>query len=114
MSRRGWILFAAMSVIWGIPYLLIKVADEGVSVPVLVFARTSVAAVLLLPLALRRRQIRVLLPYWRWLVVFAIVEIVGPWLLLSNAETHLTSSLTGPATTPFFRSTSRTSLSNFS
>jgi drug/metabolite transporter (DMT)-like permease len=95
VSRRGWILFAAMSVIWGIPYLLIKVADEGVSVPVLVFARTSVAAVLLLPLALRRRQIRVLLPYWRWLVVFALVEIVAPWLLLSNAERHLSSSTTG-------------------
>ena len=95
MSRRGWILFAAMSVIWGIPYLLIKVADEGVSVPVLVFARTSVAALLLLPLALRRREIRVLLPYWRWLVVFAVVEIVAPWLLLSNAERHLSSSTTG-------------------
>ncbi len=95
MSRRGWILFASMSVIWGIPYLLIKVADEGVSVPVLVFARTSVAAVLLLPLALRRRQIRVLLPRWRVLVVFALVEIVGPWLLLSNAERHLSSSLSG-------------------
>ncbi|HEY2488226.1 MAG TPA: DMT family transporter [Streptosporangiaceae bacterium] len=95
MSRRGWMLFAAMSVIWGIPYLLIKVADEGVSVPVLVFARTSVAALLLLPLALRRREIRVLLPYWRWLVVFALVEIVAPWLLLSNAERHLSSSTTG-------------------
>ena len=88
-------LFAAMSVIWGIPYLLIKVADEGVSVPVLVFARTGIAAVLLLPVALRRRQIRVLLPYWRWLVVFALVEIAGPWLLLSNAERHLSSSMSG-------------------
>ncbi len=95
MSRRGWILFAAMSVIWGIPYLLIKVADEGVSVPVLVFARTSVAAVLLLPLALHRGQIRVLLPYWRWLVVFSLIEIVAPWLLLSNAERHLSSSTSG-------------------
>jgi drug/metabolite transporter (DMT)-like permease len=84
-----------MSLIWGIPYLLIKVADEGVSVPVLVFIRTSVAAVLLLPLALRRRQIRVLLPHWRVLVVFALIEIIGPWLLLSNAERHLSSSLSG-------------------
>jgi drug/metabolite transporter (DMT)-like permease len=95
VSRRGWILFAAMSVIWGIPYLLIKVADEGVSVPVLVFARTFVAALLLLPLASRRGQLRVLLPYWRWLVVFALIEIVGPWLLLSNAERHLSSSTSG-------------------
>jgi drug/metabolite transporter (DMT)-like permease len=95
LSRRGWILFTAMGIIWGIPYLLIKVADEGVSVPVLVFARTSVAAVLLLPLALRRRQIRVLLPRWRWLAVFAIVEIMTPWLLLSNAERRLSSSMSG-------------------
>jgi drug/metabolite transporter (DMT)-like permease len=95
VSRRGWMLFAAMSVIWGIPYLLIKVADEGVSVPVLVFARTAIAAVLLLPVALRRRQIRVLLPHWRWLLVFALIEIAGPWLLLSNAERHLSSSMSG-------------------
>jgi drug/metabolite transporter (DMT)-like permease len=84
-----------MSVIWGIPYLLIKVADEGVSVPVLVFARTAIGAALLLPVALRRRQLRVLLPHWRWLAVFALVEIAGPWLLLSNAERHLSSSMSG-------------------
>jgi drug/metabolite transporter (DMT)-like permease len=95
VSRRGWVLFAAMSVIWGIPYLLIKVADEGVSAPVLVFARTAIGATLLLPVALRRRQIRVLLPHWRWLAVFALVEIAGPWLLLSNAERHLSSSMSG-------------------
>jgi drug/metabolite transporter (DMT)-like permease len=95
VSRRGWVLFIAMSVIWGIPYLLIKVADEGVSVPVLVFARTGVAALLLLPLALRRRQVRVLLPHWRWLTVFAVVEIIGPWFLLSNAERRLSSSMSG-------------------
>jgi drug/metabolite transporter (DMT)-like permease len=95
VSRRGWVLFAAMSVIWGIPYLLIKVADEGVAVPVLVFARTAIGAAVLLPLAVRRRQLRVLLPHWRWLAVFAVVEIAGPWLLLSDAERHLTSSMSG-------------------
>jgi drug/metabolite transporter (DMT)-like permease len=89
------VLFAAMSVIWGIPYLLIKVADEGVTVPVLVFARTAIGAAVLLPLAVRRRELRVLLPHWRWLAVFALVEIAGPWLLLSDAERHLTSSMSG-------------------
>ena len=53
MSRKGWILFAAMCLLWGIPYLFIKVAVEEVSVPVVVFARTAIGAVLLLPLALR-------------------------------------------------------------
>lgn len=95
MTRRGWWLFAAMSVIWGIPYLLIKVADGGVAPPVLVLARVAIGAVLLLPIAIRRRELAVLLPHWRWLVLFALVEIVAPWLLLSEAETRLSSSLSG-------------------
>jgi drug/metabolite transporter (DMT)-like permease len=89
------VLFALMSLIWGVPYLFIKVADGGVSVPVLVFARVSVAAALLLPLALRSRQFAGLWRHWRWLVVFACVEMIGPWALLSDAERHLSSSMTG-------------------
>jgi drug/metabolite transporter (DMT)-like permease len=95
VSRRGWALFAAMSVIWGIPYLLIKVADGGVAVPVLVLARVGIGAALLLPVAVRRRQLGTLLPYWRWLAAFAVVEIITPWLLLSEAERRLPSSTTG-------------------
>ena len=96
MSRRGWVLFTTMSVIWGVPYLLIKVVDNGgVSVPVLVFARVGVGAALLLPVALRRRQLSALRPYWRWLAVFAVVEIIAPWFFLSDAERHLSSSLSG-------------------
>ena len=95
MSRRGWWLFAAMSLIWGIPYLLIKVADSGVAPPVLVLARVTIGAALLLPIAVRRRELTLLLPYWRWLILFALVEIVAPWLLLSEAETRLSSSLSG-------------------
>lgn len=95
MSRRGAVMFAAMSVIWGIPYLLIKIAVGGVPVPVLVESRVTIGAAVLLPIALRRRQIAVLRPHWRWLVVFALVEITAPWLLLSDAELRLTSSLSG-------------------
>ncbi len=95
MSRRGWLLFAALSVIWGIPYLLIKVAVGGVAPPVLVLARVTIGAALLLPVAIRRRQLAELLPHWRWLLAFAVVEIIAPWLLLSEAETKLASSLSG-------------------
>ena len=95
MSRRGWVLFALMSVIWGMPYLFIKVADGGVSVPVLVFTRVALAAAVLLPLALRRREFAGLWRYWPWLVAFAFVEMMLPWALLSNAERHLSSSMTG-------------------
>src|SRR6266496_611745 len=84
-----------MSVIWGMPYLFIKVADGGVSVPALVLKRLAVAAALLLPLAIRRRQIAGLWRHWRWLVVFATVEMIIPWALLSDAERHLSSSMTG-------------------
>jgi len=95
VSRRGWWLFAAMSVIWGIPYLLIKVADGGVAPPVLVLARVTIGAALLLPLAVRRRELAPLLPRWPWVALFALVEIITPWLLLSEAETKLSSSLSG-------------------
>ncbi len=95
MSRRGWVLFALMSVIWGVPYLFIKVADGGVSVPVLVFTRVTVAAALLLPLALRRRQFAGLWRHWRWLLLFACIEMIVPWALLSDAERHLSSSMSG-------------------
>ena len=95
MTRRGWSLFAAMSVIWGVPYLLIKVADGGVAPTVLVLARVTIGAALLLPLAVRRRELAPLRARWRWLLLFAVVEIIAPWLLLSEAETRLSSSLSG-------------------
>jgi drug/metabolite transporter (DMT)-like permease len=95
MSRRGWALFAVMSVIWGIPYLLIKVAVDEVAPSTLVLARTALAALLLLPVALARGQIRPLLPRWKPLLVYTVVEICGPWLLLGFAEQRLSSSLTG-------------------
>ncbi len=66
MSRRGWVMFAAMSVIWGLPYLLIKVAVGGVPVPVLVLSRVSLGAALLLPIAIRRRQLAAIKPVWPW------------------------------------------------
>jgi len=95
LSKRGWMLFTAMGVIWGIPYLLIKVADGGVSVPVLVCTRTALGALLLLPMALRGGYLPALKGHVRWLATFTVVEIVGPWALLSSAEKHLPSSTTG-------------------
>ena len=95
MSRRGALLFAAMCVIWGIPYLLIRVAVEELSPAMLVLARTVVAALLLLPVAAYRRELRVLLPYWLPVLAFAAIEIAVPWILLGAAEQEISSSLTG-------------------
>jgi drug/metabolite transporter (DMT)-like permease len=95
VSSRGWILFLAMSIIWGIPYLMIKVAVEGVSVPVLVLARTAVGAAVLLPLAFSGQTLTIIRDHWKALLGFAFFEIIAAWWLLSDAERHLTSSMTG-------------------
>ncbi|GAB3676865.1 DMT family transporter [Actinocorallia lasiicapitis] len=95
MSRRGVLLFLAMSVVWGIPYLLIKVAVEGVSAPLLVFLRCAIGALVLLPLALRGDGFAPLRGHGRWIAAFAVLEIFIPWLLLSHAEKQLTSSFSG-------------------
>ena len=94
MTTRGWVLFASMCVIWGVPYLLIKVAVEDVSPSMLVLARTVIAGLLLLPIAAARDELRPLLPYWRPLLAFAAIEIALPWVLLGSAETRISSSLT--------------------
>jgi drug/metabolite transporter (DMT)-like permease len=94
MSRRAWLLFAAMSVIWGIPYLMIKVVvDAGVSPAFLVFARTAIGALLLLPVAVRRGAIRPALAHWRMVLAFGAIEVGISWYLLNSAEERLSSSL---------------------
>lgn len=95
MTRRGRILFVALCLIWGIPYLLIKVAVAEISPASLVFLRTAIGALMLLPLVLARGDLRALLPRWRPILLFTVVEIAIPWLLLSHAEQRLTSSLSG-------------------
>jgi drug/metabolite transporter (DMT)-like permease len=95
MTRRGALLFAAMCVIWGIPYLMIRVAVRELAPVTLVFLRTGVAALLLVPAATLRGELRPLLSRWRPLVAYTAIEVAVPWVLLAKAETRLASSLTG-------------------
>ena len=95
MTRRGVVLFALMAVIWGIPYLFIRIAVAEMSPAVLVFARTAIAALILLPLAIIRTDLRAVLGRWPWLVAFAAIEIALPWVLLASAEQQISSSLAG-------------------
>jgi drug/metabolite transporter (DMT)-like permease len=88
------VLLLALGVAWGIPYLLIKVAVGELSPAQLVLARTAIAALILLPIAVARGAIKPLLPHWRWLLIFAAVEIAIPWVFLGSAETRLPSSTT--------------------
>ena len=95
MTRRAWVLFLALGVIWGFPYLLIKIAVREVSPAFLVFVRTGGAALMLAPVAAAKGNLGAVLRRWRPLVIFSVVEIAVPWLLLFNAEKRLASSLAG-------------------
>ena len=83
-----------MGVVWGIPYLLIKVAVTDLSPPSLVLLRTAIGAAILVPLAAMRGEVRPLAAYWKVLIVYTVVEVAAPWLLLAHAEQSLPSSLT--------------------
>src|SRR5437879_13642518 len=84
-----------MCVIWGIPYLFIRVAVGELSPPTLVFFRTSAAALILLPFAFSRGGLAAIRGKWIPLLFFTVVECAVPWLLLSSAEQHITSALAG-------------------
>src|SRR6266704_1602597 len=94
MTRKGWLLFIAMSVIWGIPYLFIKIAVRELDPTVVVFARVGIAAAILLPVAVQRRVLRQLRERWLAVSALACVQIVGPFLLIGYGEQHIASSLT--------------------
>ncbi len=94
MSRRAWLAFAAASVLWGIPYLFIRIAvRDGVTPPMLAWGRVTLAAVVLLALAWRAGTLPALRGRWRWLLVYAVVEISIPFPLIAAGEQRVSSSL---------------------
>ncbi|MGM7699741.1 DMT family transporter [Microbacterium sp. A84] len=103
-TRKGWLLFGAMAVLWGIPYLFISIAVQSYSPPAIVAGRAIIGALALLPFAIRSGALKAALPHWRWVLAFAAVEIAGPFVLLGHAEMTLPSGLTGllVATVPLF------------
>jgi drug/metabolite transporter (DMT)-like permease len=94
MSRRAWLAFAAMSFLWGVSYLLIKIGvDGGLPAPDVAWLRVVIAAVLLTALAWRAGTLPALRGRWRWLVAYAVAEISIPFPLIAAGEVHVASSL---------------------
>jgi len=91
--RSGIWIFAVMCVIWGIPYFLIRVAVGEISPVMLVFARTAIGTLILMPIVIAHGGLRALRGKWVPLLAFAALEIAGPWFFLSSAEQHISSSL---------------------
>jgi drug/metabolite transporter (DMT)-like permease len=95
MSKRGWILFLSLGLLWGMPYLLIRIAVGEIDPLVVAGARTVLGSLLLLPLALHRNALMPAFRKWKWLLAFTLIEISLPWWLLGHAETRLNSSTAG-------------------
>jgi drug/metabolite transporter (DMT)-like permease len=95
MTRRAWLEFAAVTLLWGIPYLLIKVAVAELPPVTVVFGRVVVAALLLWPIAARRGALRGLRRRVPQLVVLSLLEIAIPFVLISMGEQRIASSLAG-------------------
>lgn len=95
MSKRGWLLFGALSVLWGVPYLMIRVAVLEIDPVVVAFLRCLIAVAVLLPIAVRSGAVAPALRQWKPLLAFTGVEIVGPWFLLGHAEKTINSSTAG-------------------
>ena len=94
LSARAWTSFAVVSVLWGIPYLFISIAvDHGVSPGFLAWSRVLLGALVLLPFVWRAGLLGSLRRHWRWLLVYAIVEISIPFPLIAFGEEHVSSSV---------------------
>jgi drug/metabolite transporter (DMT)-like permease len=103
-DARAWVLFGAMALLWGVPYLFISVAVESYSPAAVVAGRTLLGALLLLPFALHQKALRPAFGKIGWVLLFGAIEMAGPFMLLGHAEQTLPSGLTGllVATVPLF------------
>jgi len=108
MSRKGFLLFIAASLAWGVPYFFIRIAAEEFSPSMIIFARTILGAIVLIPLAIKRNSLRPALKAWKYVLAFAVIEMVIPWWMLTTAQSgnpvHISSGLAGLliGTVPFF------------
>jgi len=98
MSRRGWFLFILVGFLWGVPYLFIKVAvdpDNGFSPAAVVCLRTAIGAAILIPLSIRNGQLKAALRGIKYVAPYALLEMIGPWILIGTAEQKISSGLAG-------------------
>lgn len=93
MSRRGWFLFSLVGLLWGVPYLFMKVALEELSTPMIVFSRLVIGVSFLVPLALREGTLKGAFKYWRYIALYAVLEMVIPWTLITNSQRSLSSGV---------------------
>jgi drug/metabolite transporter (DMT)-like permease len=104
MTRKSWIQFAFVGLLWGIPYLLMKVAVADIPPPLIVAGRTFIGAMILIPISVRQGSFMNAVRGIKYVLPYAFLEMVGPWILITNAEKEISSGLAGLliATVPIF------------
>jgi drug/metabolite transporter (DMT)-like permease len=104
MSRKGLLLFLIAGTAWGMPYLFIRIAVEDFSTWTIVFSRVVIGAAVLIPIALNLKVLIPALKAWKYVLAYAVIEMIVPWFLITEAERVVSSGLAGllVATVPFF------------
>ena len=95
MSRRNWLLFVTVGLMWGIPYLFIRIAVREFSPASVVFARVVIGAAILVPISIKQGTFKSAFKGIKWIALYALFEMIGPWFLITKAETRIPSGLTG-------------------
>lgn len=95
MTRKHLGQFILVGFLWGVPYLFMRVAVREWDPSIVVFGRVVIGAAILFPIAIRRGVVKVTLRGFKWILAYAILEMCGPWYLITHAETKINSGLAG-------------------
>jgi drug/metabolite transporter (DMT)-like permease len=92
---RAWSAFAALGLIWGLPYFFIKLAVLEVSPSVIACSRVLLGTMILLPIAWQRGALQPLRRHKAAVCGFALAEFAIPFCAISWGERWISSSITG-------------------
>jgi drug/metabolite transporter (DMT)-like permease len=98
------IYFSLVGFLWGIPYLLMKVAVEDFPPAAVVAGRTLIGGAILIPIAIYRKKFKGAVLGFKFVAFYALLEMIGPWILISTAQQKINSGLAGllVSTVPIF------------
>jgi len=104
MTRKSLLHFALVGLLWGIPYLLIKIAVEDFPPAAVVAGRTLIGASILIPISVYRKSFKGAVLGFRYVAFYALMEMIGPWIFITTAEQKINSGLAGllVSTVPIF------------
>lgn len=95
VHRRAWVLIGVLAALWGASYMFIKVGLDDLDPVAIVFVRTLLGALVLLPVALSRGAFGAVRARIGTVAVLAAVQVAIPFLLITIGEVHISSSLAG-------------------